>query len=85
MTLDQILALRLIAQAVLESIKAAGPLGAPGGHLYAALMAHGCSLQQFEQIMTGLERNGMVTKRGDCYHATAKGFNGVVAYERGAK
>ncbi len=68
MTHEQITALRQIAAAIIESVKAAGPLGAPGGVLYAALMAQGCTLHQFEQIMGGMVRAGKLTKRGDCYH-----------------
>ncbi len=68
MTNQQISALRAIASAVLETVKEAGEMGAPAGPMYAALMAHGCSLHQFEQIMGGLERSGYVRKSGDCYH-----------------
>jgi len=68
MTADQIQAVRRIGVAILETVRESGALGAPGGHLYAALMAHGCTLHQFEQIMGGLERAGMVRKSGDCYH-----------------
>ncbi len=68
MTTQQITALRAIANAVLETVKESGSLGSPGGHLYAALMAHGCTLHQFEQIMSGLERANYVRKSGECYH-----------------
>jgi hypothetical protein len=33
--------LKLLADAIIDSVRAAGPLGAPGGVLYAALMTHG--------------------------------------------
>ncbi len=68
MTLEQIKSLRRIGDAIVSAVKESGPLGAPGGHMYAALMAHGCTLEQFEQIMSGLVRAGMLVKRGDCYH-----------------
>ncbi len=68
MTHEQITALRQLAAAIIESVKAAGPLGAPGGVMYAALMAQGCTLNQFESIMGGMVRAGKLTKRGDCYH-----------------
>lgn len=45
----------------------AGALGAPAGHLYAAMMTGGCSLSQFQQIMGGLERAGFVAREGECY------------------
>ena len=67
MTNEQITALRAIAKAITETVALAGPLGAPGGPLYAALMSAGCTLNQFEQIMSGLVNAGVLTKRGECY------------------
>ena len=72
MTLEQTKALRNIAVLVTEAVKESGPLGAPGGHIYAALMTQGCTLHQYEQIMAGLVRAGYLRKDGDCYHATEK-------------
>jgi hypothetical protein len=42
------------------------PAGAPGGVMYAALMAH-ITLAQFEAMMRLLVETGRVTKRGDLY------------------
>ena len=67
MTNEQIAALKAVAKAITEAVAIAGPLGAPGGHLYAALMSAGCTLSQFEQIMSGLVNAGVLTKRGECY------------------
>ena len=67
MTNEQIAALKAVAKAITEAVAIAGPLGAPGGHLYAALMSAGCTLNQFEQIMSGLVSAGVLTKRGECY------------------
>ncbi len=67
MTNEQITALRAVAKAITETVALAGPLGAPGGHLYAALMSAGCTLSKFEQIMSGLVSAGVLTKRGECY------------------
>lgn len=61
--------LNTIVRAVVESVNSAGPLGAPGGHLYAALMSQGCTLNQFESLMSALIRAGKVTKQGECYFA----------------
>jgi hypothetical protein len=69
MTHQQISALKMIADAVIDSVKAAGSLGAPGGVLYAALMAHGCTLEQFESIMSALVQAGKLTQRGHLYFA----------------
>jgi hypothetical protein len=63
-------ALRLALQAILDAVKAAGDLGAPGGVLYAALIDR-ISLWQFEQIMEALVHMGKLRKRGDLYHWVA--------------
>jgi len=56
-----------IARAIVESVKAAGELGAPAGNLYAALMTVGCTEAQFERIMGGLCRAGVLIKTGHIY------------------
>ena len=68
MTREQIQTLRNIGRAILESVQAAGALGAPGGIIYAALMTAGCTLPQYEQIMSGMVSAGILTQDGDCYH-----------------
>jgi hypothetical protein len=67
MSEEQIKAVRRVATAIVETVRESEPLGAPGGILYAALMGHGCTLQQFEGIMGGLVRARMLSKHGDCY------------------
>lgn len=69
MTPQQVKALQSVAKAIIESCKTF----APGGVIYAALMAQGCTLNQFEQIMGQLVNAGMLTQDGDCYTATDKG------------
>ncbi len=68
MTVQQAQAVRQVATAIIETVRESGPLGAPGGVMYAALMAQGCTLQQFEGIMGGLVRAGFLRKSGECYH-----------------
>ena len=65
----QLKALRQISMAILGMIREIGPSGAPGGTIYAALMTHGCTFEQYEQIMSGLVGAGLVRKSGDLYHA----------------
>jgi hypothetical protein len=65
--MEQIKALKAVADAIIETVQLAGPMGAPGGHIYAALMANGCTLHQYEQIMSGLVRAGKLRKSGECY------------------
>ena len=69
MTPQQAKALQAVAKAIIESCKTF----APGGVIYAALMAQGCTLNQFQQIMSQLVSAGMLTQDGDCYTATEKG------------
>jgi hypothetical protein len=67
MNLEQLTALKAVGDAIIETVSLAGPLGAPGGHIYAALMTHGATLEQYDQIMSDLVRAGKLRKRGDCY------------------
>jgi hypothetical protein len=60
-------ALAMIVAAVVDAVKAAGPSGAPGGVLYAALMAQGCTMSQFESLMGALVRAGKLTQSGHLY------------------
>lgn len=61
--------LRLVTNAILETIQETGDHGAPGGILYAALMHHGMSLEYFQEIMAALVQSGKVIKRGELYFA----------------
>lgn len=67
MNAQQARLLRAIADAILDAVKAGGPMGTPGGTLYAVLMAHGATLQQYEGIMAGLVQAGMLRKSGNLY------------------
>jgi len=60
---------KMLCDSIIESVQAAGSLGAPAGHLYAALMQHGFTLEQFERIMDALMRIGKVRKSGNLYFA----------------
>ena len=60
-------ALGMIADAIIETIRDAGQLGAPGGVIYAALSAQGCTFNQYTSIMGALVSIGRVTMDGDCY------------------
>jgi hypothetical protein len=60
-------ALREIVEAIIETVREAGPDGAPASSIYMALAEHGCSLSKFEQIMGTLVEVGKLTKRGHLY------------------
>lgn len=61
-------ALRVIVVTVLQAIAAGGAQGVPSGVLYAALMAQGCTLGQFESLMGALVHAGKVRKQGGAEH-----------------
>jgi hypothetical protein len=62
-------ALLQVVLAVREAVAAAAPLGCPAGTVYAALMAQGCTIQQYEQIEALMLRTGAMTKKGDLLFA----------------
>ena len=66
---DAVRLLCAIADALEQTVKEAGPDGAPTGPLYLACMEHGCTLGQFEAIMASLVDVGRVKKRGHLYFA----------------
>ena len=69
MTNEQVQAIRAVCDAIFEAVKTAGTIGAPGGVIYSALMAHGCTLEQFQQFMAALIRAGRIEQRGNLYFA----------------
>ena len=70
---NQAKSLNVAAAGVLQAVAVAGPMGAPGGHLYAGLMGSGYSFVEYESIMGALAANGFVSRRGQCYTLTDKG------------
>jgi hypothetical protein len=67
LTDEQRNALRLVVGAVLDAVKAAMPVGAPGGVIYAAMAAQGGSFNQYTSLMAALVRNGKLRKDGNLY------------------
>lgn len=58
-----------ICDAVVESIKAAGAMGAPSGVIYASLMQFGCNLSQYESLIGILVKAGKIRQEGDLLFA----------------
>ncbi len=58
-----------LVDAIVDTIKEAGPMGAPGGVLYAALMTRGFSLEEFEILMRVVVATKRVYKEGQLYFA----------------
>ena len=68
-THDQKMALAALCNAFLETVREAGPAGAPAGPMYAAAMTHGISLRTFEAIMAALVDCGKIRRSGHCYYS----------------
>jgi hypothetical protein len=64
---QQARAVRMVCGAIVDAVKEAGDLGAPGGVLYAVLQG-GLSLAQFEQVMAALVSVGKLRREGDLYY-----------------
>ena len=75
MTKDQILALQSIGKGIIEAANI-DSIGAPSGVIYSALMSHGATFNQFQQIMSTLVRHGFLSHDDDSstYHATSAGL-----------
>jgi hypothetical protein len=72
-TIEQVKALRAIGKAIVDTVKESDPsIGVPGGHIYAALMTGGCTLNQYEGIMAGLVKAQVLNRRGECYFVGPK-------------
>jgi hypothetical protein len=68
MTTQELKAIHFVCDAITDAVRAAGSLGAPGGVIYAALMAHGISLSQYNQFMSALVGAGKLRRSGDLYY-----------------
>jgi len=63
------LLVKIVCDSIIQTVREAGTLGAPGGHLYAALMTYGFTFEQFATIMGSLVRIGKLERRGEVYFA----------------
>jgi hypothetical protein len=69
MTKQQIAAIQAIAGIIVDVVKGNGEQGVPAGTIYAALMAHGITLDQFNQLMGAIVGAGKLRKEGHLYFA----------------
>jgi hypothetical protein len=66
-------AMAAVCQIIVDTVAEIGAIGAPAGHLYAALNAQlGWGLPQFEKVMGALVAAGRLSKRGHSYYAVKK-------------
>ncbi len=62
-------AMREVLRSIVDTVKVAGDLGAPSSPLYLALQqGMGVTLEQYQQIMSTLVRNGFLEERGHCFY-----------------
>lgn len=64
-----------LGETIRQACDAGGPMGAPGGILYAAMMQYGITLEQFYMLMSYCVHAGLVRLDGECYHAIPKREN----------
>ena len=62
-----------ILAAIVTTVHDAGEMGAPSGHIYAALMGHGVDLGTYQDIVRILSASGLVTENGHLLRVTVKG------------
>jgi hypothetical protein len=48
-------------------------LPAPSGHIYAALATHGCTADQYAQILSALSETGLIMLEGQVIKITEEG------------
>jgi hypothetical protein len=63
-------AIRRLADAIVDSVKEAGEAGAPSGFVYAALNAHGITLDQYYSFIAVLVKVGRLRQEGDLLYAS---------------
>jgi hypothetical protein len=73
-TKEQVKAQLLLACTVIEKVRNAGSLGEPSGHIYMFIceLAPQTTLDGYYDFMQSLVNTGLIKKKGDCYHPTAK-------------
>ena len=64
-------AIREIANIIEDTAREAGPLGAPSGVVYAALMSVGIDLATYQAILSAMAEAGRITVSTDLIKAVA--------------
>lgn len=65
-TRGQLNAIKIAVEVILDIAKDAGPMGAPSGVIYAAMMGHGMTLNSYQQILGAMQRTGKIVVEYDC-------------------
>ena len=61
---------RLLSDAIVETVSEAGPLGAPAGVLLVSFIAYGLGKRTFDAITDELVEAGKIRRDGDLFFAT---------------
>lgn len=68
----QLAVLKMVTDAILDTVRESEPLGAPSGILYYACMSAGISLETFQAIMDAMVEAGKLKVSGHVYHIAEK-------------
>lgn len=72
LTEQQAEAIRKLADIIEETAREAGPMGAPSGVVYAALMGVGITLDTYQSMLGIMEQQGRITVSSDLIKAVAR-------------
>ena len=61
--------LQAFSSAIIETVQAAGPKGAPEGPMYAAFMSYGIDLNTFNLLVDYCTRSGKIRRSGHVLYA----------------
>ncbi len=69
---EQIRGVVQAVQAIIDTVNEIGEQGTPEGPMYAQLMIAGCSLEQFNQLISLAVQSGKISKRGHVLYPVTK-------------
>lgn len=64
--------LTLAVKTIMDAVEAAGSQGAPSGPMYAAMSAHGMTLNAYNSIIGALESAGKIRQSGQVLYFVSK-------------
>ena len=69
---EQIKGVLQAIKAIIDTVNDVGDQGTPEGPMYAAMMGAGCTLDQFNQLISLAVKSGKITKRGHALYPVKK-------------
>ena len=61
-------AARAIAKSVVDTVKEAGPQGAPESSIYLAMSEQGCTQEQYQTLISVMCEAGMIRRSNNCLY-----------------